>query len=125
MKTIFTRVLFFLALSALVLPARADDSAAIHDRMSSRIGPIDALKAKGAIGESNTGLLQVRGSVSGDEQQMVSAENKDRSDVYASIAQKTHTSADAVARARAKKIADTSTPGVWLQDDGGNWYQKK
>ena len=40
------------------------------------------------------------------------------------IAAKTGASAGEVGTERAKQIAQTSKPGVWLQRDNGEWYRK-
>jgi uncharacterized protein YdbL (DUF1318 family) len=54
----------------------------------------------------------------------VADENRDREAVYALIAKETGASADSVARARARQIAASSKPGVWVQDAGGAWKRK-
>jgi len=111
-----------LALGCAVLPARAQDLGAVKARMSQRLSQVDALKSKGAVGENNRGLLEVRGG--GDAASVVSAENADREVVYAALAKQTGSSADQVGRARAKQIAAGSAAGVWLQRDDGSWYKK-
>jgi uncharacterized protein YdbL (DUF1318 family) len=124
MKTVLIRVLLALTFvlgSAAVL--RAEDLGAVKARMSQRIGQLDGLKRSGAIGENNRGFVEVRDG-GGDAANIVSDENHDRETVYAAIARQTGASADAVGRARAKKIASESAPGVWLQDDSGRWYKK-
>jgi uncharacterized protein YdbL (DUF1318 family) len=55
---------------------------------------------------------------------VISAENADRGQVYASIASKTGTNSETVGRARAKHIAANSKSGVWIQDAGGEWQRK-
>ncbi len=125
MKTVFFRFLMLMALSSLVLPIKAEDADSIHRRMDSRLSAIDSLKSRKIVGETNTGMLQLRGQGTAQDEQLVSEENKDRSAVYAIIASQAHTSPDAVGRARAKQIAQNSRSGVWLQDDGGSWYIKK
>jgi hypothetical protein len=89
--------------------------------MEQRIAEVDALKAKGAIGENNRGYLEARG---GDAGAVVAAENKDREAVYAALAKQTGSSADQVGRARAKQIAQRSRAGEWIQDERGEWKQK-
>ena len=127
MKTPWT--IPFLAIVALVAfvigpRALAADLGPVKQRMAQRLSAIDALKDRGGVGENNRGLLEARGALSGDENRMMAAENSDRSTVYAALAQQTGSSADQVGRARAKQIAQNSKAGVWLQDDGGRWYQK-
>jgi len=127
----FTKPLSFLALlCAFALPVlapnlhAADDLNAVRARMEERLPAIDDLKSRGAIGENNRGLLEVRGSGGGNAASVVAAENRDRETVYAEIAKKNNTSADQVGRARARRIAASSAPGVWLQRDNGEWYKK-
>jgi uncharacterized protein YdbL (DUF1318 family) len=93
--------------------------------MSQRLPALDALKERLVIGENNRGLVEARGSLSGDETQLVAEENNDRSAVYELIARSQSTSAEAVGRARARQIADRSKPGLWIQAPDGSWYQKK
>lgn len=126
MKTVWLRLLFALAalgfLGATAL--RAQDLGAVKQRMAQRQGAIDALKDKCTVGENNRGYLEARGALSGQDNGVVSGENADRGAVYAAIAQQTGTSSDAVGRARAKKIAESSKSGVWLQRENGEWYKK-
>jgi len=122
-KLLFISALFFVA-PALVSPLKAaEDLQAVRARMEQRLPTIDDLKAQGAIGENNRGLLEVR-SGGGNASSVVSAENRDREIVYAEIAKKNNTSAEQVGRARARRIAANSAPGVWLQRDNGEWYRK-
>ena len=126
MKTTLCRLLAFVALFAIALPSAtvyAQDLGAVKARMSQRLRQVDELKAKGAIGENNRGLLEVR-SAGGDAASVSADENNDRGTVYAALAKQTGASAEAVGRARAKQIAQNSAAGVWLQDESGNWYKK-
>lgn len=124
MKTFSLRLLFtLLAFAALTVAVRAEDLGAVRARMSQRLSQIDQLKASGALGENNRGLLEVRDG-GGDAASVAAAENQDRQIVYAELAKKTGSTAENVARARAKQIAQGSASGVWLQDESGNWYKK-
>ncbi len=114
-------VLLFGAATPRVL---AEDLGAVKQRMDQRVAAIDGLKQRGMVGENNRGFLEARGALSGAESQTVTAENADRSTVYAALARQAGSSADQVGRARAKYIAQRSAAGVWLQDEGGNWYRK-
>lgn len=119
-----TRILTFLAIFGLFTSvAMADTAAEIKARMAQRLPAIDELKAKLVIGENNRGFVEIRQAAPGADT-VVSDENRDREAVYASIAKQTGTSADAVGSARAKKIAEGSRSGVWLQDEAGKWYKK-
>lgn len=101
----------------------AEPAADIQARMNGRLAAIDQLKIKEAIGENQRGFVEVRKNEA-DADKLVAAENRDREEVYALIAQKTGSNADAVGRARAKQIAAKSPAGIWLQDDTGRWYRK-
>ena len=124
--TLFFRFLF-LAI-AMVLGAavvHAENLGAIKARMEQRISAIDALKARGVVGENNQGFLEPRGSLTADDQKVVADENTDRRAVYAALAAQTGASADAVGRRRAEQIARGSKAGVWIQAPDGGWSQKK
>ncbi len=125
MKTTLPRLIalvFVLGFAA--APAlRAEDLGAVKARMSQRISSIDQLKTKGELGENNRGLLEQRGG-GGEAASVAAAENRDREEVYAAIAKQTGTSADQVAKARARQIAAGSASGVWVQDESGKWYKK-
>lgn len=118
---IFALMLVVFAGSAAIV--QAQDLGAIKARMAQRLSQLDALKAKGAIGENNRGFVEVREG-GGDAAAVVNAENKDRETVYAAIAKQTNSSADQVGRARARQIAAGSAAGVWLQREDGSWYRK-
>jgi hypothetical protein len=127
MKTFWIRLLFTLAVISLpvAMPGlQAQNLGAVKQRMAQRLPAVDALKDRGAVGENNRGFLEARAALSGAESGTVSAENADRAEVYGALAQQTGSSSDQVGRARAKKIAETSKAGVWLQDESGNWRRK-
>lgn len=122
MKTFFVRLIFVSVLLLGSAPLmQAQDLGAIRARMEKRIGEIDELKSKGVLGEDNRGFLDVR---SGNDRGVAAAENADREVVYGALAKKTGVSADAVGKARAKKIAAATAPGVWVQGEDGNWSKK-
>ncbi len=125
MKTILLRLCLLVGLlSGGVASARAaEDLGAVKARLAQRLGSLDQLKSSGAIGETNRGLVDLRAAspTAGD---LVAAENRDRGLVYAAIAQQTGSTVDTVGRARAKQIAVASAPGVWVQRESGEWYQK-
>jgi uncharacterized protein YdbL (DUF1318 family) len=102
----------------------AEDLGAVKARISQRLAHLDSLKASGAVGENNRGLVEVRGG-GGDAAEVVAAENSDRQAVYAALGRQTGVKADQVGHARAKQIAAASAAGVWLQHEDGSWYQKK
>jgi uncharacterized protein YdbL (DUF1318 family) len=101
----------------------AEDLGAVKARMEQRLSQLDSLRAQGVVGETNRGLMELRGGnvEAGDA---VAAENRDRGIVYAAIAKETGTSVDQVAKHRARQIAAAAARGVWLQKDDGTWYKK-
>jgi uncharacterized protein len=123
-------VLHFLFLCVLMLPllgvvsVRADDVANAKQRMNARQDAIAALKDRGVLGENNRGFVEPRGTLSADENSNVASENSDRGILYAAVASQTGGTPDQAGRVRAKKIAENSRSGVWLQDEGGRWYKK-
>ena len=123
MKTIFVRVVFFVSVLCFVSIVRAEDVGAVKARVEQRMPQVDALKAKGVVGENNRGFLEVRGG-SADAGAVVAAENKDREALYAAVAKQTGSSVENVGKKRAASLAQNSVPGVWVQDEAGNWKQK-
>jgi uncharacterized protein len=120
-KFIFNSVLFILALGFFA-PLRAEDLGAVKARMEQRLAQVEALKAKGAVGENNRGYLEARGD--GADASVISSENGDREIVYAALAKQTGTSAEHVGRSRAKQIAQRAHAGEWVQDERGEWKKK-
>ena len=96
----------------------------IKARMKERLPVITALKAEGVVGENNKGYLEVIGANRG-KAGVITAENSDRKEVYTAIAKQQGTSVDLVGKRRAKQIAKKAKPGQWIQDNSGQWYQKK
>lgn len=123
--TCFRMVLlaFALVLGAGAVSARAEDLGAVKARMSERLSKLDQLKAGGVLGENNRGMVELRGS-DAEAGDVMAAENRDRGIVYAELAKQTGTHPDQVGRARARQIAASSAPGVWLQKPDGAWYKK-
>lgn len=121
-----SRVLLLLAAIVAVAPtvSRAEEPAAIAQRMKSRLAEVDTLKQKGSIGENNKGFLEAKGTLSGAESGVMAAENADRSAIYAELAKRTGASASEVGRTRARKIAAASAGGIWIQDESGAWKRK-
>jgi|HubBroStandDraft_3_1064219.scaffolds.fasta_scaffold284879_2 uncharacterized protein YdbL (DUF1318 family) len=90
-----------------------------------RLPALDALKARGVVGENNRGFVEVRGDAGDDAANLVADENHDRGVVYALFAHKYNMAPEQVGLRRARKIAEKSKPGIWLQAPDGTWYQKK
>jgi uncharacterized protein len=107
-----------------VAPAKADGMADAKQRIHARQGALAALKDRGVLGENNRGFVEARGALSAEDSKSMAAENSDRAILYASVASQSGGTADAAGRARAKRIAEHSKPGVWLQDESGRWFRK-
>ena len=122
-KKVYCALLAFLFL--IVFAAGAFPSAKeIQARMIARLPAIKALKDKGLVGENNKGFLEFIGQPK-EKQDVVTAENQDRQQVYEAIARQQGTTVELVGQHRAIQIADKAQPGEWLQDANGKWYQKK
>lgn len=114
---------FCLTFLAFAVAAFAESAGDIRRRMEQRLGALEELKAREVVGENNRGYAELRGNAAGADK-LVGDENRDREAVYALIAQQTGSSTESVGRARAKQIAAHSRPGVWVQDESGQWKRK-
>lgn len=116
--------ILFCCISAIVLSAACGFCQDIKERMKDRLPKIVEMKKKGLIGENNVGLLQFLGETRENED-ILTAENKDRQKVYEAIAEQQGVSAELVGKRRAIQIAEKAESGEWLQDEKGAWYQKE
>jgi hypothetical protein len=123
MKTRKSIPLFCLILTFLFTFSSLSFADEIKDRMLQRLPVINELKAKGIIGENNTGYLEFR-QASSAHQAMLNEENADRKAVYIAIAKKQGATPEFVGERRAMQIAEKADPGTWLQNSTGQWYQK-
>ena len=101
-----------------IQPVHADETRRerIKSDMLARKPALDGLKAKGTIGEDNKGYLGiVSGKLDDASKKAFDAENADRKTVYAAIAQKQGTTAEAVGKRRAKQIAEQAKPGEYIE----------
>lgn len=101
----------------------ADDLNTIKANMEKRLPVIIDLKSRGIIGENALGFLEFIGK-NREKEDIVQAENQDRTKVYTAIAQKERVSVKEVGQRRALKISSMAKKGEWLQDQDGKWYQK-
>jgi uncharacterized protein YdbL (DUF1318 family) len=123
----FLTILAAVSIAALAFPSvsNAGSAAEIKARMAKRLTAINALKAKGLLGENNKGFLEPRGKISDDDAKIVAAENADRKTVYAMLARKLGQSIEIIGTRRAVKIAEKSKTGLWVQSPEGKWMKKK
>ena len=123
MNFLDSRAMYLAAFCVSAVVAQADAVTTAKTGMRERVAVIDKLKAAGAVGEANTGLLAVR--TAGEEaEKAVAAENADRAVVFADLAAKSGGTAEAAGKAFARQLAAASKPGVWLQREDGGWYKK-
>ncbi|MGJ3241670.1 MAG: YdbL family protein [Opitutales bacterium] len=109
------------------VPAYAQDGDdALKQRFIERLPVLDQLRAEGAVGENNQGLLTLRNATLSDqEKKVIEAENRDRRQLYAKLASRLDLSPEEVGRQRAVQIAKRARKGVWLQTPDGEWYRKQ
>ena len=125
MKSHFlVRLLLLVATLSLGTVTLQAQDAALKARIEARLGNVNALKDRGVAGENNQGFLEARGGATGEDQQIIGAENADRRAVYAAIAAQTKASPDQVGQKRAAQIASIARKGHWIQDASGAWKQK-
>jgi uncharacterized protein YdbL (DUF1318 family) len=106
------------------LVALAADLGQVKAAMQQRQPLIETLWAEGKIGENNQGLIEARGGLSEQQQELVRAENADRITVYQAIARSTQSTPKLVGVQRALQISQRAANGLWIQDAAGKWYQK-
>lgn len=95
-----------------------------------RFPTIRDLKAKGCVGETNQGLLEVRPGQGcpPDLAVVMGAENTDRLYIYDTIIKQNNIPASDAPRVRAafaKARYERARPGEWVQQDSGQWMKKE
>ena len=101
------------------------DAKSAQVRMKARIKAVGQLKVSGLAGEDNQGLLSTRGKLTQKQEDLLDAENKDRSIIYAVFAKKFNVPVKQVAFSRASKIQKIAKTGTWIQGKDGSWTKKK
>lgn len=122
-KNIFFMSFLYVFIACTLFLSSIAHSASIKEDMAARIPAIDALKAQGIVGENSKGFLEFR-SADKQQQELVNAENRDRSAVYEAIGKSEGAAASLVGERRAKKIAASAASGHWLQKADGTWSKK-
>ncbi|MDA3791623.1 MAG: YdbL family protein [Desulfobacula sp.] len=112
-----------LLILCLIVSSQFALAAGIKDRMKQRLPVIADLKAKGIIGEDNSGYL---GFVTGAkaQEEVVAAENNDRKTVYSHFAKQQNTTINIVEKVQAKRKAERTKPGEFFQKPDGSWHKK-
>jgi uncharacterized protein YdbL (DUF1318 family) len=115
--------------AATVQPAATEDA---QTRLRNRMGEIQVLKNNRLVGESRSGLLEIRNKPPGEfgeyVQRLVDVENKDRLAMMQDIAQKKNLAPEEVQRQQAELSRNKAFSGEWIelpQSDGTFvWKQK-
>jgi uncharacterized protein YdbL (DUF1318 family) len=97
-------------------------------QMAARHQQIAALLDSRLVGESHTGFLVPKGSLSTDQQALVDAENADRSELYKLEAAKKNTTQDQVALAYYMARLEHVNKGTWVErydksTSSWEWFQ--
>jgi uncharacterized protein YdbL (DUF1318 family) len=105
----------------------------LTEGMAARFGQLQPLYAKGAIGETNNGMLAARDTGAlplkekADVNRLVQQENADRQALYAEIIRANNLDSrnvGEVQRLFANSWRAKSSPGWWIQLDSGQWAKK-
>jgi uncharacterized protein YdbL (DUF1318 family) len=106
----------------------------IIDSRAARLDAVNALKAKGVIGESNQALLVIRNldAIQGlkeraDAQKLVKDENADREQLFKEIAVAKKVDLAQLPQIRAtyaETLREMAHPGDWIQLPDESWVQK-
>ncbi len=106
---------------------------AVRASMTSRFPQLQPFYGKGAVGETNNGYLALRDTAAlslkerADLTRLVEQENADRRTLYTEIIRANNLAANSlpeVEKLFANSWRDKSSPGWWIQQDGGQWVKK-
>jgi len=106
----------------------------IKESIKSRYSQLKTFYDKGAIGENNKGLIEIKDTAGLNLQEkslvnkLIDQENKDRAALYSEIAGANKLGAESVSQIKkifANSWREKSQSGWWIQNDGGNWEKKK
>ena len=104
----------------------------IKTAMQSRVGDLNAIKAKGAVGETKDGMLTEKDFAAlplperAKAKQVLEAENKDRRDLYNEVVNANHYPKDKMSEIQsifAKSWQKASPVGTWIQNPDGAWVK--
>ncbi|NQT06124.1 MAG: YdbL family protein [Candidatus Omnitrophica bacterium] len=93
-------------------------------RRKARYGEITPLEQAGVLGESNSGLIVIRGSADSSISNLVSDENNDRIFIYKGIAKKNGTSVSEVQKIYAERLQGSAPSGTPIETSSGSWRIK-
>jgi len=95
--------------------ASSDREAQLIRQMAARHPQIAAMLDSHLVGESHTGFLVPKGSLSANQQAVVNAENADRTELYKLEAAKKNTTVDQVALAYYMARLEHVNKGTWVE----------
>jgi len=98
-----------------VAEVSSDRQAQLIQQMSTRHPQIEALLASQVVGESHTGALGARGSLSANQQAVITAENADRKELYKLEAAKKQTALDEVVLSYYLARLEHVNKGAWVE----------
>ena len=85
---------------------------------------LDAAKAQGLVGETQSGYLASVKSADSETSALITQINQQRKAKYVEIAQKNGTDVSAVEKLAAKRAIEETSRGNYIQDGSGNWARK-
>jgi uncharacterized protein YdbL (DUF1318 family) len=98
-----------------LVDANSDRGAQLIGQMAARHPQITAMLDSHLVGESHTGFLVLKGSLSANQQAVVAAENADRAELYKLEATKKNTAVDQVALAYYMARLEHVNKGTWVE----------
>lgn len=112
----------------LVADTTGDRKYQLIRQMAARHPQIAEMLESHMVGESHTGFLVPRGTLSADQQALVAAENADRTELYKLEAANKNTSPDQVALAYYMARLEHVNKGTWVDrydktTNGWEWFQ--
>ncbi len=115
--------IFIFIIVSLLITSQLALSQGIKERMKLRLPAIAALKTQGIIGENNQGYLGFVAEARAQED-VVTAENKDRKMVYTYFAKQQNTTLAVVEEIQAQRKAEKAKSGEFFQKSDGVWVKK-
>jgi len=117
-----------LVASAYAADASSERQAQLIQQMAARHPQIEALLNSQSVGESHTGLLVARASLSASQQALVDAENADRAELYKLETAKKNTTVDQVVTGYYLARLEHVNKGTWVErynksTGGWEWFQ--
>jgi uncharacterized protein YdbL (DUF1318 family) len=104
--------------------AADNDMDSLQKRFKERYPQIKKLKSDGVVGETYKGYIDFVDKKDPASDDLVKAENDDRTALYDALAKKEGTTPEKVAERNAKRNFERAKPGEYLQDKNGKWQKK-